>query len=194
MMRCYAAWVMTVLTVVGLFALAYVEMHEPARSPAPSLALGRQWQVADVTRIEILHGKDALMLERQGDHTWRLGGKPADAQAVQQLLEDLKQMQVERIVAWNAAHDRELGLDDAEARDVRLYASDGSMLWQCRIGRQARDLTSTYLRVQGDDRALAVDRALRWQVLRTPDIWLAKAKSGPSQPSAKSAEGASSHD
>ena len=191
-MRRHAPWMLAVLVITGLFALSYVEMQEPARSLAPTLDLGRHWQADDVERIEIRHGTEAVVLKRHG-HAWRMGGKPVDAQAVSRLLDDLKRMQVRRIVAWNRAHDRELGLDDADAREVRLFASDGTVLWHVRIGGQAQDLTSTYLRVQGDDRVLAVDKTLRWQVLRTPEAWLAREKTGGNQ-TAEAGERASSRD
>jgi len=101
-------------------------------------------------------------------------GHPADAAAVGQLLDDLTGMRPVRVVSRSRAHDAELGLAPSSRVHVRLLGPEGVLreLW---VGSQAADLISTHGRVGADGPVVAVDRTLRWQVMRSARGWRAQA-------------------
>ncbi|OIO73135.1 MAG: hypothetical protein CO186_03410 [Zetaproteobacteria bacterium CG_4_9_14_3_um_filter_49_83] len=112
-----------------------------------------------------------VVLKRQGD-AWTLSDStPANEELVQRLLSDLADMHVSRIVARSGSHDLELGLSAKDAVHLILQDEHGQTLMQLDIGRQGGDLLSTFVRYGGDEKVLAMDKSLVWQVRRNRDGW-----------------------
>ncbi len=131
-------------------------------------------QLSTVAAIDISGpGMARVHLARKGDG-WQLNGKvAADARAVRHLLDDLQQMRPIRMVTGGHAHDAELELG-SKAVQLTLADASGKVVDRFEIGKQGTDLISTYVRHQGEDAVMAMNRALLWQVKRLPDAWQAK--------------------
>lgn len=138
-------------------------------APLPSLP------PTEVRAVEIdVPGRRPLHFRRNKGQ-WQLverASRAVDAQAMGALLRDLGTMRPLRTVAMGAQYDERLGLDKAHRLLVRLEGAQGQRI-AFAIGKQGRDLTSTFLRPVGWHKVVAVDKVLRWQLQRTPDAWLA---------------------
>jgi len=161
------------LLIFTLLGWSYMQFHQPPRSaPEVEFALPRL-VVADVVGMDIRHAGNILhFVRKQGG--WQLVGyesRQVDEQAMKTLLDDLATMRTVRTVATGTAHDRNLGLDKGQRIHVRL--SDAStVVLEADIGKQGTDLATTFLRLQGTDTVVAVDKMLRWQLQRTSEGWL----------------------
>lgn len=129
--------------------------------------------VSKVTSIRI-SGASAGPLEiRQSEGQWRFpDGVKVDSDAVNHLLGDLASMRIVRVVTRSSDHDAELGFGSSVS-EVVLSNSDGAVLFRVDIGKQGKDLISTYVRVGEEKTVLAVDKTLLWQVHRGREGWLA---------------------
>lgn len=124
-------------------------------------------QVSSITMQK--NNEAAIELHRQGD-SWTVNGQPADAEAVRRLLDDMAAMRPVRVVTRKRDHDAELGLD-AHGTRLTLKDASGQVLLDATVGKQGANLISTYLRRQGEDAVLAVNKPLVWQLNRPAKGW-----------------------
>ncbi len=181
--------------IVLLGGWAWWKAAQPERGPQ-DLPVWPEVRAQAVQAVEIAReGAPLIRLERRRGDGWRVrtAGKDAqaaDAAAVTQLIDDLTAMRPVRVVSRGKRHDRELGLAKGAAVRVRLLGADGALLREVEVGSQASDLISTHVRLGGKGPVVAVDRTLRWQVMRSPRGWRAPeaAKPAASAPKAGKAE------
>jgi len=135
---------------------------------------------ADVFSLILAHeGAETIFLRRSGDQ-WKLlkecseDKKMAFAQAaaVQHLLDDLANMDVVRVVTRNPEYYEKLHVGSGSTQ-VLLKDKGDSVITNLFVGKQGRDLISTYLRVDGMPEVLAVNKVLLWQVRRSYQGWKA---------------------
>ncbi len=160
-----------VIITLGLVALV-VTQNAP-KDTAQHLPILPTFVLEDVVSFSIqLKDKIKLKAKRDGDR-WLLAGSdtPTDLQAnlVSQLLHDLQTMQVKRVASRNPDKFSRFSVSDAQ---VILQDTEGKVLLNVFIGKPATDLTSTYIRLAGENMVLTVDKVLTWQVKRTQDAWL----------------------
>lgn len=148
---------------------------QPAGAPQAMLP---QWPVVhanNVARIAIkVSPEERVGLEKK-DGTWMLMRKkqvPASARDVRRLVDDLSGMRAIRVVSRNRTHDDALQVGDKGVA-VALFDRGGNKLLDIVVGKQGSDLLSTYVRLAGAPEVVAVDRALVWQVRRSPSSWQA---------------------
>ena len=177
------------LLVIALLGWSYWQLQQPPRSVSDMPVALPAVTVSDVVAVDIQNAANDLHFVRQQSQ-WKLVGHEAqqvDEQALHTLLDELASMRVVRTVAHGTNHDQRLGLDKAQR--IHLKVSNASaVVLEADIGKQGGDLTTTFLRVQGSDAVVAVDKMLRWQLQRTAEGWL-KAK----DPAPTKQEGASSN-
>ncbi len=177
------------LLAIALLGWSYWQFQQPPRSASDLPDALPAVTVSDVVAVDIQNAANDLHFVRQQGQ-WKLVGHEAqqvDEQALHTLLDDLASMRVVRSVARGTKHDQRLGMDKAQR--IHLKVSNASaVVLEADIGKQGSDLTTTFLRVQGSDAVLAVDKMLRWQLQRTAEGWL-KAK----EPASAKQEGASSN-
>jgi len=179
------------LIVVAILLVAGWAVWQAGR-PSEGMQTMPSWeapQLAAATTVAIGGAGLDVQLAR-ADSGWQviIDGKPvaANGEAVDRLLHDLQAMRPVRVVAHSHAHDTELHLDAAQAVRVTVKDAGGKSLLELAVGGQGSDLVSTYLRRGDEAAAVAVDRALLWQLKRAPAAWKAVAKPAVSgQPAAK---------
>ena len=161
-----------ILAVAVLLLTAVFVWQKYALSPQDSwIAINKQ----DIVKILITRDDAQIVLSREHDQ-WYLPGHILAAQdAVSHLLDDLVTMQVVRVVTKNHQHDETLGLLQGHVL-VQCLDAQGSMLLNITIGKQGSDLLSTYVRRDGDDAVVAVNKVLVWQVKRSAKTWQATEK------------------
>ena len=121
--------------------------------------------------------EEIVLTLRQGE--WQLANGDLAAQdGVLHLLDDLSTMQVIRVVTQTHQHDADLGFLKRGVT-VQCLDAQGSVLLDLTVGKQGSDLLSTYVRRNGDDAVLAVNKALVWQVRRSKRAWKKKGKVEP---------------
>jgi len=161
------------LLVVALLGWSYMQFRQPPRSESEVSVQLPTMVATDVVAVDIHSAANDLHFVRKQAH-WQLVGHESrllDEQALHALLDDLATMHMVRTVALGKKHDRNLGLDEAQRIHVRV--SDAStVVLEADIGKQGSDLTTTFLRLQGADTVVAVDKMLRWQLQRTAEGWL----------------------
>lgn len=173
-MKKYSLWLTVVLLGAGLFW----GLVSGGNTSTPS-AGGASLDPAMAARISLHYaGRADVLLTLDEDRVWTLQPEnhPADAEAVQHLLQNLAAMQVVRVVAHHHAHDASLALDEAQAIGLSVQDKQGKVLLRMQIGKSATDMLSTYVRIDEQEEVLAVDQALVWQVRRMRDAWLAPRK------------------
>jgi len=129
-----------------------------------------------------------VMLQKVGDEDitltlqqgkWRLAnGDLAVQDAVLRLLDNLSTMQVIRVVTQTHQHDADLGLLKRGVI-VQCLDAQGVVLLDMTVGKQGSDLLSSYIRRNGDDAVVAVNKTLVWQVKRSKKAWKAMGKIEP---------------
>ena len=123
-----------------------------------------------VDLISLAGGEVEEIQLHRSENIWLMkGGERADIDAVEHLLGDLAGMEIVRVVTRNPDHYKRLGIGDGSVR-VTLSVS-GIELLHVEIGRQGKDLLSTYLRIGDSPEILAVNKSLLWQVRRARDSW-----------------------
>lgn len=181
------------LTIIWSLAVIAVAAWAINRGLQPSTAsqtlLERVvFESAKVHDIVIQRAASTVHLQQQGKQWFLLSDAAASKQlanhdAVTHLLGDLSAMKVVRVVSHHAEYFSRLGLDEKKAAHVRLQDLAGHTLLDVWIGKPGSDLVSTYIRRQGSNESLAVDRSLTWQVRRLPEAWKAPEHSPTSAPS-----------
>jgi len=157
------------LVLALLIAYGVMQRSEKSVGEVPGTVAFEQANVHGIT----LHSDfqaDVVLVRH--DDAWKLADDtPANAELVQRLLSDLAAMQVSRIVARSNSHDLELGMAKEDAVHLTLNDTQGQPLLTLDVGRQGGDLLSTFVRYVGDQKVLAVDKSLVWQVRRNLDGW-----------------------
>jgi hypothetical protein len=133
----------------------------------------------EVYTLALTDGGDVAVSLLRSDSGWELKGEGAegerqnaDADAVQQLLDDLASMKIVRVVTRNPGHYEKLRVTTGSVR-LLLKREGGDSLLDLSVGKQGSDLISTYLRLADRPEVLAVDRTLLWQVRRPYQEWKA---------------------
>ncbi|HKI61978.1 MAG TPA: DUF4340 domain-containing protein [Mariprofundaceae bacterium] len=179
------------LVVVGLAGWTLWMQSRPDSEPQ-DLPVWPVFKAAEVSDISISGtGMSLTHLQRQGNR-WLLvddhanGEKKHDVaaneEAVNHLLGNLAEMRLVRVVTHHTEHFADLGVDEAAGVHVILRNKQGSSLLDILVGNHGADLISTYVRLQGDNEAVTVNRSLTWQVRRMRKAWQAPPPESP-QPS-----------
>jgi len=173
--------VLIALIAVGGWTLWQQSLPDSESQTLPVWTAFEPAQVRDITLAG--GGASPTHLKRQGEQ-WMLlpesdvavveQAVAADDEAVDHLLADLAYMQPVRIVTRHAEHFSRLGVDAANGMHVVLRDLSNAILLDILVGTPATDLISTYVRRQGDDEAVAVNRSLTWQIKRTHQAWQAQ--------------------
>ena len=162
-----------VIAIVVLL-LAAIAQREPGSTlqQLPALS-GFERQKVAVVEIAA-PGREPLQLKRSGKG-WQVAGMDAEAdnEAVEQLLLNLEDMHPKRIATRKSEHHQRFAVTDEDVR-VKLIDAKGEILLHLLIGNPATDLTSTYIRIVGEEMVLTVDKILTWQVKRTSEAWFTK--------------------
>jgi hypothetical protein len=106
---------------------------------------------SEITKIEITHGGQSVVLVRQ-DGRWVIDppGVAAAPKRVQEMLEALSGLTLTALVA-ESQHYSLYELDDAHAIHVRAW-QDGQLRRELDIGKTAPSFRHTFVRLAGDDR------------------------------------------
>ena len=160
-----------VIITLGLVAL--IVTQQSPKDTLQTLPELPHFAVQDVASFSIsAKGKVILKGKREGDK-WLLVGSDTptylQSNVVEQLLHDLQTMQVKRIASRNPEHFAQFSVSDTQ---VVLEDKEGKMLLNVFVGKPARDLTRTYIRLPLLNMVVSVDKVLTWQVKRTQDAWL----------------------
>jgi len=175
------------LIVVAVLASWALWMQMRPQSAPQNLPAWSSFESAEVRDISISGaGFPLTHLQQQGKHWLLLDGEAngaekhgvaANDEAVNHLLASLADMRLVRVVTHHAEHFPRLGLDEATGIHVVLRDKHGSILLDILVGKPAVDLISTYVRRQGVNEAVTVNRSLSWQLKRTHDTWQAPPES-----------------
>ncbi len=155
---------------------AIAHSSQPVSAPQ-SLPTWPMIDAGSVRHLQIVHGTQPVVELQQKEGKWFLGEAGADEEAVRHLLDDLAGMRIVRLVTEKSERHTMLQVDDAGYR-VQLFNDAGQSVLDMMVGKQGRDILSTYVRLRGKPEVVAVDRTLVWQVRRSPDSWKAPAESG----------------
>ncbi|MDQ6979181.1 MAG: DUF4340 domain-containing protein [Mariprofundaceae bacterium] len=161
--------VIVAVVIIALGAVFFWQKEDTSQAQQQMPA----WATIDAKQVNSMElrqaGKAPIVLKRSGTQ-WLVGKTPADVTAVERLLQDLSSMQPVRVVTRKRSHDADLGLD-AQGVAILLSDSAGKHLLDATLGKQGANLLTTYLRPQGSDVALAMNKALNWQIHRSADAW-----------------------
>jgi len=129
-------------------ALALLRRHggdDPGRLPVPEGA------AVAVDRISFRHGRDSVVLVRQGER-WSVNGFPASSGAVESFLGTLgdSSFRSELIARSPASHQR-LGVDSAAKRLTIMSGEQVSL--DLRVGNRGPDFEGFYVRPEGSEAA-----------------------------------------
>ncbi len=133
----------------------------------------------DVQQFSIRQNGEYIIQAKLVDKRWLSAGAGPDSEAViqtpvvEQLLLDLRDMKVKRVVSHKADNFADFAVTERDS-SVLLSSAEGEPLLHLVVGKPAMDLVSTYVRFANENRVLTVDKVLTWQVKRTADGWLSK--------------------
>ncbi len=168
---------LALIAALAIWALWQQSLPDSAPQALPAWDAFDQAKVSGIEIRNTGAGPVRLQLQNQ---TWMWlsaeGEKAAviaNDEAVQHLLADLGSMRVGRVVSHQAAHFARLGVDEATGTHVIVSDAKGAVLLDIFVGKPASDLISTYVRRQGEDIAVTVNRSLTWQVKREAKSWQA---------------------
>lgn len=156
---------------LALMGWSVWQFSQPAISPRAHVSMVVP-EIAKVAIIELTPAPGVYIRLKKKDGTWLLAGSPdvpANSVSVRHLLGDLADMRVIRVVTHTHAHDDALGMNNGIKLVLRNHAD--TALFHLTVGKQGSDLISTYVRIGKSPEVLAVDKALVWQVRRSPDAW-----------------------
>ena len=109
----------------------------------PALAPG------DVDTIAITHGADTVLLVKRSTGAWTVNGHAASQQALNDLLQALKDSSKPELAAQSPSSFARMGVDSASGRVLRL-AGGGKSLVRLIVGGRGPDYDASYVRVPGD--------------------------------------------
>jgi hypothetical protein len=159
---------------------------QPANAPQGGVPKLLPPAPAQVHAIIISQGKDSQVRIERHDGEWFVAGdnlSPANTEYVSRLLSDITAMRVVRVVTRKRDHDVSLGFGD-HVSGVELLDASGNVLFDVHVGKQGSDVMSTYIRIQGQDPVLAVDKSLIWQLKRDASAWKAPKPADKQEPPA----------
>jgi len=130
----------------------------------PALALG------DVDTIAVTTGTDSMVLAKQSSSAWVVNGYRATLDAVNELVQALKDTVHPELVAQDSSSFRRLAVDSATGRWLRIRGG-GRPLLDLIVGGRGSEHASAYVRRPGDSRVYLWRGPLAQLVNRTPDEW-----------------------
>jgi len=172
----------TVLVIAALLLSCWVlwQWLQPVAAPQSMPELTR-FNQDQIKRVSLNVGSREVLSLLFQDDVWLLGDDSlarADENAVFRLLDDLRDMEPLRVVTRNPERHQRLQVHEGSTRLVLKDDSDHVLL-DVYVGKQGSDLISTYIRLANSPEVVAVDRALAWQVRRSPGAWkVAEAETG----------------
>ncbi|MDQ6976338.1 MAG: DUF4340 domain-containing protein [Mariprofundaceae bacterium] len=129
-------------------------------------------EVSDVATIKITMAAKETIVIHWAAGEWQLNDHvKADHEAVERLLKDLAEMRPVRVVTRKHKHDEKLRLDAKSGVHLLLLDAADRDIFNAMVGKQGANLLSTYLRLQGSDVVIAMDKSLNWQVYRSIHDW-----------------------
>jgi len=179
--------ILPILALIAALAIWVLWQQSQPDSASQTLPSWSSFDKASAGDLVIQGGNGAAIhLQRQGD-TWMLlsasdtdeAPVAANIEAVAHLLNDLANMQIGRVVSHQPAYFGRLGVDAESAAHVIVKDAQGLMLLDIFVGKPGSDLISTYVRRQGEDTAVTVNRSLTWQIKRVRRGWQASNPAGP---------------
>jgi len=166
------AWIGLLL----LLCLSALWLLQQPDSRTQKLPVWPSLSVDKIVTIIIDQGRDENIILQLVDGQWLLSnGDDAAEDAVFRLLDDLVAMQPIRVVTRKHDHDEALGMVKGKVQ-LQCLDKNGQTLLNITIGKQGSDLLSTYVRLQGHNAVVAVNRTLIWQVKRSKSAWKAVEK------------------
>ncbi|GIW72220.1 MAG: hypothetical protein KatS3mg102_1762 [Planctomycetota bacterium] len=152
--------VLLVLQVAVLAVRGWSGGTSQARHEAGTLV---QLEPARVARVVVKDREGRtleLVREGEGFVVATAAGYPVEGDRVQRLLEDLKQLRLEGVVATNPANHRALGVAEGAAeREVTLFGPDGKELARVLLGKNG----GAFARRAGEDTVYRVADTLGWR-------------------------------
>ena len=130
----------------------------------PALAQG------DVDTITVTTGTDSIVLAKQASLAWAVNGHRAGLDAVNELVQALKDTVRPELVAQDSSSFRRLEVDSATGRWLRIRGG-GRPLLDLIVGGRGSEHASAYVRRPGDSRVYLWRGQLAQLVDRTPDEW-----------------------
>lgn len=157
------------LLVVATVFAAY--LNRPAQRPT----LAHVVLPASATRIEIEGPRGRVELQREGG-AWLASapaGYPADAKAIQELLEKLPKAQLSEAVTEDAQRYPMFGLSASSATLVRIDAGSGRAL-EFHVGSDGADYPSAFIRLAKKTEVVQADGFSSADWSKEPGDWLDK--------------------
>jgi len=124
------------------------------------------------TRIEILKGSTLSVMVRDGDTAWKVETRdnyPADPDAVNSVLEALKEMKEGILSSKSKKNHARLGVDEGGLR-VKVSAGT-SMVADLFVGEQGKNYGTTFVRKQGSDKVYLVSENLKSKFDKDSSAW-----------------------
>ncbi len=129
-----------------------------------------QFDATLVQSIGIENGEDTLVFLRDGSQ-WELDHYPADTGRVKNLLKDLSELRVDRLITSRADNHERFELLDAAPR-LWFKDSDGTLLGEMLIGKQGSNWSETLVRKPGTDEVYAAHSSLgRYKTAKKSAYW-----------------------
>lgn len=114
--------------------------------------------------VEFLHKEKGWVLA--GDPQY-----PADERALQQIIESLGHMQVDRIVSESAEKQDLFEVSEMMGAHVSFFREGDKELLSVVVGKSGPDMKSSYVRAKNGTKIYVADAALRGFFERKPDQW-----------------------
>jgi hypothetical protein len=163
-----------------LVLLAGLVWQQSPTETAQSLPTLPTIQASEVASFEIQRHQETLLYAELVAKDWLLVNDEVQAKLkgnnVEQLLFDVQNMRAKRVASHKAEHHARFSVAEDDTKLI-LRNHNGERMLSILIGKPATDLMSTYIRLQGEDIVITVDKILTWQVNRTQDAWLSKEES-----------------
>jgi len=124
----------------------------------------------DVDTIAITHQADTVLLVKRAAAAWTVNGHAASQQALNDLLQALKDSSKPELAAQSPSSFARMGVDSASGRVLRL-AGGGKSLVRLIVGGRGPDYDASYVRVPGDAHVYLWRGQLGRLVARQVDDW-----------------------
>lgn len=170
-----------VMPLIILILVVLVLAQQNPSSTSQDLPQLKSFAFEDVLQFSIKQNGKFTVQAKLVDKRWLLADTASDTASeaviqtnvVEQLLLDLRDMQIKRVVSHTAENFADFSVTEHDST-VLLSNAKGEPLLHLIVGKPAMGLLSTYVRFAGENRVLTVDKILTWQVKRTADGWLSK--------------------
>ncbi len=163
--------ILVLLGGVAFFVQGPGKLHQ-AKEP-PLLFPG--FDADQIGAVNLAGDGDPLSLTRETGGGWSVAAAgtsfPADGEAIEKALDDLKEARIESVVSTNVEKRALFGVDENEGVILRLEDTAGAVVEEVIVGGQGPDPFAGYLLRQGEEEVLLVSPSLRGTFARGVSGW-----------------------